>query len=96
VAEPLTFEWDPRKAALNLAKHKISFAEAVTAFGDPFGQIADDPRHSTGEERFVLLGQSDQERLLVVMFSERGAAVRLISARKATPRERRRHEEAKG
>jgi len=90
---PLAFEWDPRKAALNLAKHKVSFVEAVTAFGDPLGQIIDDPRYSADEERFVLLGRSDRRRLLVVMFTERGEAIRLISARRATPRERRRHEE---
>jgi uncharacterized DUF497 family protein len=86
---PLTFEWDPPKAALNLARHKVSF----TAFGDPLGQIIDDPRHSADEERFVLLGRSDRRRLLVVMFTGHGEAIRLISARRATPRERRRHEE---
>ena len=89
----LAFEWDPRKAALNLAKHKVSFDEAVTAFGDPLGQIIDDPRHSADEERFVLLGRSGRRRLLVVMFTERGEAIRLVSARRATPRERRGHEE---
>jgi uncharacterized DUF497 family protein len=90
---PLAFEWDPRKAALNLAKHKVSFDEAVTAFGDPCGRIIDDPHHSAGERRFVLLGQSDRRRLLVVMFTERREAIRLISARSATPHERRVHEE---
>ena len=90
---PLAFEWNPRKAALNLAKRKVSFEEAVTAFGDPLGQMIDDPRHSADEERFVLLGRSDRRRLLVVMFTEHGEAIRLISARRATPRERRRHEE---
>jgi uncharacterized DUF497 family protein len=90
---PLAFEWNPRKAALNLGKHKISFDEAVTVFGDPFGQIMDDPVHSVGEKRFVLLGRSDRGRVLVVMFTERGEAIRLISARRATPRERRWHEE---
>jgi uncharacterized DUF497 family protein len=90
---PLAFEWNPRKGALNLAKHKVSFEEAVTAFGDPLGQMIDDPRHSVDEERFVLLGRSDRRRLLVVMFTEHGEAIRLISARRATPRERRRHEE---
>jgi uncharacterized protein len=91
--EPLAFEWDPRKAALNLAKHLVSFEEAVTVFGDPFGRIADDPRHSEDEVRFVLLGQSDRHRLLVVLFTERGNTLRLISARRATPRERRSYEE---
>jgi len=76
-----------------LPGHTVSFEEAVTAFGDPLGQIIDDPRHSADEERFVLLGRSDRRRLLVVMFTEHGEAIRLISARRATPRERRRHEE---
>jgi uncharacterized DUF497 family protein len=68
---PLSFEWDARKAADDRAKHKVSFEEAVTVFGDSLGRITDDPRHSEGEERFVLLGQSERRRLLVVMFSER-------------------------
>lgn len=89
----LAFEWDPRKAALNLAKHAVWFDEAVTAFGDPLAQIIDDPDHSVGEQRSILLGQSDRGRLLVVMFTERRDSIRLISARRATPRERRRHEE---
>ena len=91
--EPLAFEWDPRKAAFNLAKHLVSFEEAVTVFGDHFARIVDDPRHSEDEVRFVLLGQSDRHRLLVVLFTERGNTLRLISARRATPRERRSYEE---
>lgn len=74
-------------------KHKVSFDEAATVFGDPLGRIADDPRHSAGEERLVLLGLSRRRRLLVVMFTERGEVIRLISARKATHRERRMYEE---
>jgi len=89
----LRFEWDPRKAAGNRARHKVSFEEAVTVFGDPLGRITDDPRHSQDEERLVLLGQSDRRRLLVVMFTERTDAIHLISARKATRRERREYEE---
>ncbi len=54
--DTLRFEWDPQKAAVNRAKHKISFEEAVTVFGDPLGRITDDPRHSETEERYVLLG----------------------------------------
>jgi uncharacterized DUF497 family protein len=92
---PLRFEWDARKAAGNRAKHKVSFEEAVTVFGDPLGRITDDPRHSADEERFVLFGQSDRHRLLVVLFTERGEAARLISARKATRHERRKYEESK-
>lgn len=80
------FEWDAR----------VSFDEAVTVFGDPLGRIIDDPRHSRSEERFVLLGHSVRRRLLVVMFTERGDAIRLIGAREATRRERKDYEESEG
>ena len=89
----LRFEWDPQKAAKNLAKHGVSFEDAATVFGDLLGRIEVDPRHSAGEERFVLLGISRERRLLAVMFAERGEAIRLISARRATRRERREYEE---
>ena len=89
----LKFEWDPKKAAKNLAKHGVSFEDAATAFGDPLGRIEIDPRHSVGEERFVLLGRSRGQRFLAVMFAERGEAIRMISARLATRRERREYEE---
>jgi uncharacterized DUF497 family protein len=92
---PPGFEWHGPKAAANRAKHKVTFEEASTIFGDPLGRITDDPRHSEGEERFVLLGESDRRRLLVVMFTERDEIVRLISARKATRREQREYEEGK-
>jgi len=95
LTEPPRFEWHGSKAAANRAKHKVTFEEASTVFGDPLGRIADDPRHSEGEERFVLLGESDRRRLLVVMFTERDEAVHLISARKATRRERREYEKGK-
>jgi len=94
--DTLRFEWDPRKAAVNRAKHKVSFDEAVTAFRDPFGRITDDPRHSNDEDRYVLLGLSARQRLVAVMFTERGEAIRLISARKATRRERGDYEKSKG
>ena len=93
--DTLRFEWDPRKASANRAKHKVSFQEAVTAFRDPLGRITDDPRHLEDEDRYVLLGQSERQRLLAVMFTERGEAIRLISARKATRRERRNYEKSK-
>lgn len=89
----LRFEWDPEKAAGNLAKHGVSFEEAATVFSDPLGRIVDDPRHSTEEPRYVLLGRSERQYLLAVMFTERAGAIRMISARKATRRERREHEE---
>jgi uncharacterized DUF497 family protein len=95
LTEPPRFEWRASKAAENRAKHKVAFEEAATVFGDPLGRIVDDPRHSEDEERFVLLGESDRHRLLVVMFTERGEALHLISARKATRRERREYEESK-
>ncbi len=87
------FEWDPQKAAANLAKHGVSFEEAASVFGDPLGRIADDPRHSVDEERFVLLGFSREGRFVAVMFTERREAIRLISARLATRRERREYED---
>ena len=89
----LSFEWDFEKAARNIAKHGVSFQEAETVFGDPLGRIVVDPRHSEEEERYVLPGLSRRQRLLAVMFTERGHRVRIISARQATPRERRDYEE---
>ena len=89
----LRFEWDPQKATRNLAKHGVPFEEAATVFGDPLGHITSDPRHSVSEERFVLLGFSRRQRLLAVMFAERAQAIRIISARRATPRERRDYEQ---
>lgn len=80
----MTFEWDAGKAKANLRKHGVSFEEAKTVFGDPLGRIADDLRHSHQEDRFVLLGFSEHQRLLAVMFAERGEAIRIISARRAT------------
>ena len=88
------FVWDPRKAARNFSKHKVSFREALTVFADPLARIVDDPRHSEDEQRYVLLGSSDYNRLLVVMYTERGEAIRLISARPATLRERKSYEES--
>lgn len=87
------FEWDPQKAIENARKHGVTFDEATTAFGDPFGIVVDDPRHSGGEARMVLLGYSQANHLLAVMFTERGDRIRLISARKATRREHRNYEE---
>jgi uncharacterized DUF497 family protein len=89
----LRFEWDPQKAARNLAKHGVPFEEAATAFGDPLGRVKSDPRHSVDEERLVLLGLSRRQRLLAVMFAERAEAIRIISARRATSHERRDYEQ---
>ena len=90
-----TFEWDAAKAARNYATHRITFDEASTVFGDPLGRIVDDPRHSRGEERFVIVGMSRKSRLLAVMFTERRERIRLISARLVTRAERRNYEEAR-
>lgn len=89
----LTFEWDPRKATTNLGKHKVSFAEATTVFNDPFGAAVADPDHSSEEERFILVGQSNRHRLLIIAFTERSRRIRLISARLLTESERKQYEE---
>ena len=88
----LSFEWDLRKASGNLAKHRVSFEEASSVFGDPLARIAEDPRHSIREQRWVILGLSNLPRMLAVMFTERGDAIRIISARRATSRERKSYE----
>ena len=87
------FEWDSKKAETNARKHGVTFDEACTAFGDPLAVLMPDPDHSFGEERYVVLGMSDQQRLLVVSFAERPPRTRLISARRATRREGRLYEE---
>ena len=81
----LRFEWDPKKAADNLRKHKVSFEDAKTVFSDEQALLIDDPDHSEEEDRFVLLGLSQSLRLLVVVHCYRADSnvVRLISARKA-------------
>jgi uncharacterized protein len=86
----LRFEWDPRKAAANLRKHGVSFAEAETAFYDDYAAVTDDPDAAETEERFLLLGMSGTLRVLLVVHCTReaGSVVRLISARKATRSER--------
>ena len=89
----LLFEWDQKKARQNIKMHSISFDEASTAFRDPLSITIDDPLHSKGEERLVLIGQSLRGRLLVVVHTERGDSVRIISARLATNKERLRYEE---
>jgi uncharacterized DUF497 family protein len=89
----LVFEWDPKKARLNIKTHGISFDEASTAFRDPLSRTIEDPLHSGDEERFVLIGQSVRGRLLVVVHAERSDRIRIISARLATNKERFRYEE---
>jgi len=86
------FEWDPKKAESNARKHGVTFDEASTVFGDPLGLLMPDPDHSLNEERYLVLGMSNQQRLLVVAFAKRPPRTRLISARRAKPREWRRYE----
>ena len=85
----LRFEWDPGKATLNFKKHGVSFDEARTVFFDERARLIDDPDHSDGEDRFILLGLSSAMRVVLVCHCLRGddQLIRIISARKATPRE---------
>src|SRR6185503_5115989 len=87
------FEWDARKASRNYRKHGVTFDEATSVFGDPFAVLMPDPDHSIRELRYLVLGMSERQRLLVVAFAERTPRTRLISARHATRRERRGYEE---
>jgi len=87
-----TFEWDPAKDEANRKKHGIAFREAIPAFMDPLSLTIPDPDHSTGEERFLLLGQDHKGRLLVVSHTDRGDRIRIISVRKADRGERRDYE----
>jgi uncharacterized DUF497 family protein len=87
------FEWNPKKATANRRKHGVSFEEATSALRDAFSATAHDPDHSDDEERFVTFGVSSQGRLLAVSYTDRGDAVRIISARLATNVERQIYEE---
>ena len=87
------FEWDSPKANENLKKHRVAFEEALTVFADPFARIFDDPDHSTDETREIIIGHSVKQRMLLVSFTERSAQVRIISARRATKRERQDYEQ---
>lgn len=87
------FEWSPSKAKANRVKHGITFDEAMTAFDDPLSITVHDPDHSIEEDRYVTIGLSAPQRLLVVVHTERGIHIRLISAREANKQERRQHEE---
>lgn len=88
----MEIEWDPRKAVANVRKHGVDFVEAMTVFEDPLELTIPDPRHSRGDERFVSVGRSALHRLLVVVYSEGDGRIRIISAREATPKERREYE----
>ena len=88
----IIFEWDEKKAEQNIKKHNVPFEEAATVFSDPFSITIYDPLHSKDEDRFVILGMSKKNRLLVVVHTERGDKIRIISARKATKKEKRQYE----
>lgn len=86
----IRFEWDPRKSSANRRKHGVSFDEASTVFADEHALLIDDPDHSEDEDRFILLGLSASLRMLVVChcYRESDERIRIISARKATRKER--------
>jgi uncharacterized DUF497 family protein len=89
----MEFEWDEEKAAANLAKQGVSFEEAQTVFDDPLYVDFYDPDHSSDEHRHIIIGESRQGRLLLVSYTERDNATRLISAREVTKGEREAYEE---
>lgn len=89
----MDFEWNPRKAEINLRKHGVSFPEAGTAFGDDLAVTVPDPDHSDDEERFITIGWSNRRRLLMVSHIDRGDRIRIISAREFTRAERKAYEE---
>jgi uncharacterized protein len=87
-----SFEWDDEKAKENIKKHGVSFEEALTVFGDPLAKTFDDPYHSEEEHRELTIGLSLQTKLLLVVHTDRDETLRIISARPATPKERRTYE----
>jgi uncharacterized protein len=89
----MKFEWDESKKISNIKKHGISFEEAKTLFDNPLAVIFDDPQHSIDEIREIIIGHSNQNQLLVVVFTESSGVIRIISARLATRRERESYEQ---
>lgn len=89
------FEWDADKAQYNVEEHRITFEEAITIFDDPFFIIFKDPDHSIGEQRYIIIGESEQQHYLLVSYTERNSRTRIISARELTPKERKSHEKRK-
>jgi uncharacterized DUF497 family protein len=90
----LSFEWDEEKAKANLKKHRVGFDEATSVFADPYSLTIHDPDHSADEQRYIDIGTSDKGRVFVVVYTERGSNIRIVSCRKATPSERKLYEEA--
>jgi uncharacterized DUF497 family protein len=89
----MEYEWDDNKATANLSKHEVSFDETVTVFDDPLYVDFYDPDHSDEEHRYIIIGASQQGRLLLVSYTERDDIIRLISSREVTPSERKVYEE---
>ena len=89
----MKFERDPNKADRNLKRHKVTFKEAATVFSDPLSLTFPDPDHSFEESRFITIGTSFKKRILLISHTDSGDTVRIISARKATNRERKHYEE---
>jgi uncharacterized protein len=89
----MEFEWDESKAAANLKKHGVAFVEAKTVFYNVLAVIFDDEAQSVGEKREIIIGHSQNNRLLLISFTERPNAIRIISARPATRREREDYEQ---
>ena len=89
----MIFEWDKDKAAINFSKHQVSFEEAKTVFEDSLYVDFYDPDHSESEERYLIVGRSQKDKVLIVSYTERGNVIRIISARKVTKAERKFYEE---
>jgi len=88
-----SFEWNPKKAETNFKKHGVSFEEAASVFFDPLSLTVPDPLHSDEENCFIITRLSDRQRQLVVVHTDRGDKIRIISARLTTPNERRKYEQ---
>jgi len=89
----VNFEWDPLKAAQNARKHGVSFHERATVFGDPLALTYQDPGHSVQEQRFIIVGTSNADRLLIVAHADRGECIRIRSARKTPQGDRKQYEQ---
>ena len=89
----MEYEWDQNKAIANLQKHRVSFSEAATVFGDPLSITFPDPDHSIYESRFITIGLSSGSKIIILSHTDRGDNIRIISARKATRKEQRFYEE---
>lgn len=87
------FEWNPEKETANLKKHGVSFEEATSVFFDPLSLTVADPLHSDEENRFIITGFSKRGRQIIVVHTDRDDKIRIISARLATPNERKKYEQ---